>query len=484
MENSRLEQPVIKRYHETVSALTSVSGGTTTLDLSAGNVFQLVHSADTTIALSNVPATSGVATTITIVRKKDNSSTARTITWPSSFKWSSGASPTLTSTANATDIITAISKDNGTTWYAFAVTAYATPHTSNLFAWGWGDFGQVPDGTTDSRSSPVQIGTLMNWVRTGGMYRSGLAVKTDGTLWAWGLNDSGQLGDGSTNNRSSPVQIAGTTWYIPTSRSSNHALVVKNEGGSTGSLWAWGNNGTGRVGDGSTNNRSSPVQVGTLTTWISASGGQAHAVALRSDNTVWAWGAGSNGRLGQVSNTTNRSSPVQVSGTTWSFVVAGGTHSIALRTDGTLWAWGLNSSGQLGQVSNTTSRSSPVQVGTLATWSFAAGAHSATAAIKTDGTLWTWGNNNTGQLGQGSITNRSSPVQVGTLANWSQVYGGYAHFAASKIDGTLWAWGSGDNGRLGQVSDIDARSSPVQVGTLATWGSFSAMGDGVMGLLL
>src|SRR3989338_337739 len=342
-----------------------------------------------------------------------------------------------------------------------------------LWSLGSHQNGQLGLGDYVSRSSPVQVGASITWasVSAAGSNVSH-ATKTDGTLWGWGGNSVGQLGLGDTANRSSPVQV-GTlaTWGIVES-GTNTSFAIK----TNGTLWAWGKDGYGYLGLGtSALDKSSPVQVGTLATWSQVSSSGNFFSAIKTDGTLWSWGRNASGRLGlgdQGAVYNARSSPTQIGTlTTWSRVTLGGAHSVAVKTDGTLWSWGYNSTGQLG-FGDTIRRSSPVQVGTLATWSaVGAGESYRTFAIKTDGTLWAWGDNasnNYGTLGLGDIVNRSSPVQVGTLATWSLL--GVASGAAFsvKIDRTLWGWGSNNNGRLG-LGDVVFRSSPVQVGTLASW---------------
>ena len=154
--------------------------------------------------------------------------------------------------------------------------------------------------------------------------------------------------------------------------------------------------------------------------------------------------------------------------TNWKRVACGIFHTAAVKTDGTLWSWGKNKYGGLG-LGDTTHRSSPVQVGTLTDWRLVTSGYYHIAAIKNDGTLWSWGRNNSGQLGLGDTANRSSPVQVGTLTNWKLVASGAYHVAAVKTDGTLWLWGYNNyHGGLG-LGDTTNRSSPVQVGTLTNW---------------
>jgi alpha-tubulin suppressor-like RCC1 family protein len=144
-------------------------------------------------------------------------------------------------------------------------------------------------------------------------------------------------------------------------------------------------------------------------------------MAIKNDGTLWAWGSNNDGRLG-LNNTTSNSSPVQVGSlNNWAHVMPGsGSFSLAIKTDGTLWSWGLNGSGQLG-LGDTTNRSSPVQVGSLTDWAYAGVTSAGSFALKTDGTIWAWGTNSSGQLGLGDTTNRSSPVQIGSINTWLDI---------------------------------------------------------------
>jgi len=198
--------------------------------------------------------------------------------------------------------------------------------------------------------------------------------------------------------------------------------------------------------------------------------GATHAEAIKTDGTLWTWGGnGYYGGLG-LNNTTNRSSPTQVGSlSNWKLVSAGKYYSAAIKTDGTLWSWGYNFLGQLG-LNDTVHRSSPTQVGALTNWKLVASGYYQMTAIKTDGTLWTWGYNFYGELGINDTTNRSSPVQVGSLTNWKLVASGsgYHQMTAIKTDGTLWTWGYNFFGQLGLNNTVH-RSSPVQVGALTNW---------------
>lgn len=207
-------------------------------------------------------------------------------------------------------------------------------------------------------------------------------------------------------------------------------------------VYMWGTGSAGVLGQGNTINCSSPVQVGSLTNWATLSVGWSNALAIKSDGTLWAWGNNSYGQLGQ-NNTIYRSSPVQVgAGTDWAKAYTLCGMAAAIKTGGTLWTWGTNYAAQLG-LGDTINRSSPVQVGSDTNWAKVAIASSITTsrhtiAIKSDGTLWAWGNNYTGQLGTNNRIQRSSPVQVGSDTDWASVGGVRGTTLAIKTTGTLW----------------------------------------------
>jgi alpha-tubulin suppressor-like RCC1 family protein len=345
-----------------------------------------------------------------------------------------------------------------------------------LLAWGFNYSGQLGDNSTiTSRSSPVSvIGGFTDWCQVSNSSQHTAAVRTNGTLWAWGYNNVGQLGDNTIINKSSPVSVVGgfTDWCQVSANRCHTAAVRTN-----GTLWAWGCNGSGRLGDNTATSRSSPVLVvGGFTDWCQVAAGGCHTAALRTNGTLWAWGVGFSGRLGD-GTITSRSSPVSVIGgfTDWCQVSAGERHTAAVRTNGTLWAWGENGNGQAGD-GTTTCKTSPVSViGGFTDWCQVSAADFHTAALRTNGTLWTWGFNIHGRLGDGTITARSSPVSViGGFTNWCQVAAGTAHTAAVRTNGTLWAWGYNLNGRLGDNTATD-RSSPVSViGGFTDWCQVSA----------
>jgi alpha-tubulin suppressor-like RCC1 family protein len=340
---------------------------------------------------------------------------------------------------------------------------------NRLWTDGQNGAGQQGSGNTTNRTSPgTTVGGGVNWKQVSGSDNAGTAgIKTDGTLWTWGFNNTGQLGDGTITNRSSPGTTAGggTDWK-QVSCGYRSTIAIKNDG----SLWTWGHNSTGQLGTGNTTSRSSPgTTAGGGTNWKQVSiGALANAFGIKTDGTLWSWGRDSYGQLAAGTSGASRSSPVTVvnGGTNWKQVAAGQGSVHAIKTDGTLWGCGYNSFGQIGD-NTTTNRSSFVSVsGGGTNWKQVHSGFRLAMAVKTDGTLWTWGNNNNGQLGDGTKTGRSSPgTTAGGGTDWKSVpfYSGdnYTIGAGIKTDGTLWTWGGPYGLGTGQ-SEIDAnrRSSP------------------------
>ena len=353
--------------------------------------------------------------------------------------------------------------------------------------WTWGDNGYNRLGInvlSDIRSTPVTTfagGTNWRSISTGRDFAG--AIKTDGTLWMWGCNHpvfgvtGGQLGINNYNtNRSTPVTtFAGGTNWKQVACGYRHTAAIKTDG----TLWAWGYNYNGALGNRTLTNTVTPVTTfagGTNWKQVSCNGNSTslYTAAIKTDGTLWTWGAGgSNGRLG-INATGNRSTPVTTfaGGTNWKQVSVGGQHMAAIKTDGTLWTWGRNSYGSLGNNLSTNAFAdfdSPTPITTFAggtNWKQVSAGGQHTAAIKTDGTLWVWGYNggslNRGQLGTNDQNTRETPVTTFSGGNnWKQVACGYRNTAAIKTDGTLWTWGGiGATGVLGNAQTTD-RCTPV-----------------------
>ena len=289
------------------------------------------------------------------------------------------------------------------------------------------------------------------------------------TLWTWGRNTYGQLGTNSTVTMSctAVTTFAGGTNWKQVSGGRDSAAAIKNDG----TLWTWGGNDVigsrGQLGVNDATSRTTPVTTfAGGTDWKQVSMGGNHAAAVKTDGTLWLWGDGNRGSLGINALGTPRCTPVTTfaGGTNWKQVNCGRFgHTAAIKTDGTLWTWGPNTYGQLGN-GTTSDRCTPVQTSAGGTnWKQVSCGGYFTAAVKTDGTLWCWGRNNTGQIGNNGPTTSTYQDPVQTSAggtNWKQVSCGDSHIAAIKTDGTLWIWGSNSNGAIG-VNDTNNRCTPV-----------------------
>jgi alpha-tubulin suppressor-like RCC1 family protein len=358
------------------------------------------------------------------------------------------------------------------------------PQVNQLYGWGRNDFGQVGDGTAIYRSSPtLSIVRQGGWRKLGTARCVGAAIKNDGTLWVWGRNLQGQLGTGDTTAKASPTTTigGGTTWCTVADGSSVSSAMAAIK--TDGTIWTWGYNGVGTLGDGTTTNRSSPGTIaGGGTNWCSAVLSCNTVGALKTDGTLWTWGCGGGGILGN-STTTNRSSPGTTAGggTTWCQIGQESLIFSAIKTDGTLWTWGSSFNGELGDNGTMVSRSSPgTTAGGGTIWCFSAGK----MGIKTDGTLWTWGGNGLGQLGDGTTVNRSSPViTAGGGTTWRSGSSSTSNAAGIKTDGTLWTWGYNKYGLLATGNCVTRSSPGTTIGGGTTWFCIS-LGSGEHALAL
>jgi alpha-tubulin suppressor-like RCC1 family protein len=316
-------------------------------------------------------------------------------------------------------------------------THFAIRQDNTLWGWGSNQYGDLGlGGAASNKSSPTQIGSdTWTTIVNGGVYEGGanipshaVGIKTNGTLWGWGsIGIFGSYGLGLETGATIPTSIASGTW-------SNISLAKHNSAGgflavkSDGTLWSCGYNGFGGVGNNSTVNQGPLIQIGNGTTWMSVDRNYSCSHAIKSDGTLWGWG--------QLPSGVSTSSPVQIGAlTNWSKITSSATYSpsfFAIKTDGTLWAWGRNGNGQLG-TGNNTSYTSPVQIGTDNIWSkIVSGGHrpqgglnfeSYTLGLKTDGTIWGWGNGSYGVLGLTSAY-RNSPTQIGSSTSWKDISSG------------------------------------------------------------
>ncbi|WP_327324223.1 CAP domain-containing protein [Streptomyces sp. NBC_01210] len=322
--------------------------------------------------------------------------------------------------------------------------------------WAWGDnaFGQVGDGTENIRLAPVRPQGLGGVIGIAGGGWHSLALKYDGSVWAWGRNNAGQLGDGTPYYSDTRVLVDGASGVMGISAGLEHSLALKRDG----SVWAWGENRDGQLGDGTRTARNAPVIAQDVGGVIGIAAGAGHSLALKRDGSVWAWGDNWAGQLGD-GTTTRRLTRVMVGGVADVIGIAAGVYySLALKRDGTVWAWGINHYGELGIGSTDPlpSHFQPVPVAIEGAVAAIAAGMNHSLALMRDGTVWAWGLNSAGQLGDGTTTERHVPVKVqGVTGVVAIAAAGTGHSLALKRDGTVWAWGSNNWGQLGDGTQTD-----------------------------
>jgi len=325
-------------------------------------------------------------------------------------------------------------------------------------AWGDNFSGQLGDGTYSRVNSlPVTVSGLTDVVSLAGGYAHSLALKADGTVRSWGANQSGQLGNSTVPYFSNtPVSVTGLTGVVGIASGTNHSLALRSDG----TVCSWGANSVGQLGNGTTTNSNTPVTVSGLTDVVSIAGGDAHSLALRADGTVRSWGSNDAGQLGN-GTAPDSNMPVTVSGLTDVVGLAGGSrHSLALKSDGTVRSWGSNDSGQLGNGTFNYSSNTPVLVTGLTGVVGVASGSNHSLALKSDGTVRSWGSNQDGQLGDGGTTDTRTPVTVLGLTDAVGLAGGSRHSLALKSDGTMRSWGYNIAGQLGDGTTTYS-STPV-----------------------
>ena len=357
--------------------------------------------------------------------------------------------------------------------FALPHATAAAPAAGNAWAWGLNSDGELGNGTITRYSglaTPGQVLNLHDVRAVAGGDQHSLALKSDGTVWAWGNNGWGQLGNGKYGGSNTPVQVPGLSNVTAIAAGSLHNLALKSDG----TVWGWGFDYFGQVGNGTSGaNVLSPAQVRGPSGMTAVAAGGYSSLALKSDRTVWAWGYNGQGELGNgTSDERAHSTPSKVRNLNTAVAIGAGVeHGLAVLANGGLSAWGDNQSGELGAATATTCggytspcSTVPVRVASLSGVTAVAGGHGYTLAVKSDGTAWGWGNNGYGELGDGKpqlYGSVKSPVRA-TVTGVAAIAAGASHSLWLRSDGTLWAAGSNYYGQIGDGTFTDA-PAPVQL---------------------
>ncbi len=359
-------------------------------------------------------------------------------------------------TTPATGVVVITVQPSAASVSAGGQTSCETRSDGTAWCWGRNNFGQLGDGTTTTRSSPVRVGTATDWVSVTTSGSSACATREDGSLWCWGLNNFGQLGIGRTAPKVRPVRVGDVRSWTSVSNGWFHTCATR----SNGTLWCWGLNNRGQVGDGTTTLRGHPTQVGTARTWASVTAGGFHTCATRTDGTAWCWGQNVFGQLGNT-DVDPRTSPVRV-GTldTWVQLNASWAHTCGVTSDGAGRCWGLNNRGQLGDGSRALRRT-PVLVSGDRIWTSISTGDATTCGLDNVGGAYCWGSGRYGQVGDGQRQDRLVPALVASSHPWLLVDAGWFHACGGLDSGVTTCWGNNEMGQLGDGGHAD-RSAPEE----------------------
>lgn len=358
-------------------------------------------------------------------------------------------------------------RDGKTITVRYRKPAFCSRTGSRVYAWGEGDHGRLGRRARSDRARPRRVADLRGVRQVLGGMRTSYARCRNGTVWAWGFNQNGELGNGRRGDRSFPVQVRRLRNITQIASRDNGGLALRADG----TVWAWGHGAYGQLGNGEPYGYATvarrPVPVDGLSSVKEIAAAGYTSYALLEDGTVWAWGHGGVGQLGQGSGGPTMSNvPVRVTGLgSVAHIAAGHGTAYALRTDGSLWAWGDGGQGQLGN-GTTAHGFVPVRVSfpALTTIRNIGAGYATGFAIDTTGTLWSWGSRREGGLGDGTVDNNwvATPQHVPGLTSVHKVtgygYGGYAELG----DDTVWAWGGNDAGQLGIGTRTDT-GTPTRI---------------------
>jgi alpha-tubulin suppressor-like RCC1 family protein len=346
---------------------------------------------------------------------------------------------------------------------------------TTTWSWGTNDRGQLADGTTTPRATPGPIADarIRAVAVDGGVYHT-CALLVSREIWCAGGNFEGQLGDGTTTDRPRGVIVAPGKKWTSFSAGYSHVCAIDDDR----RTWCWGSNFTGELGDGTTTNRSTPAPVAGPADWTMVSAGVGYTCGIHASGTMSCWGRDDYGQIGDgLPDRDNHLTPTAVArGDNWRSVNAGYNHACGTRDTGALWCWGDNGSGQSGEP-RLWKRSVPTRVGDRSDWLEVSAGGGHTCALRTDRSLWCWGANHSGQLGNGTFSNgdvaNPVPAEVVTGGTWRTVSSGGYHSCAIRTDGTLWCWGANQDGAVGDGTGVD-RARPTRIGDADDWHAVTA----------
>jgi alpha-tubulin suppressor-like RCC1 family protein len=369
-------------------------------------------------------------------------------------------------------LATPVAVTGGFTWKSISAkysTACAIRSNDAAYCWGYGSYGTRGDGSTSQAAgNPVAVLGGHTWKKLESGYLHSCGVKSDDTLWCWGYNGFGQLGNNNTTQQTSPVSLTSGGAWKSVSTGRDYTCALKTSGGA---LYCWGTNTSGQIAAGpDIGNRDAPDTITGNATWTDITTAFRQSCGIKSDGSAWCWGYDQQEQLGNGAANNNQPSPVAVTGgSVWKKISLGNMHGCGIKSDDTLWCWGENSSGELGIGATGAPQADPVAVSGGGTWKHVTAGVGATCGIKSDDTAWCWGSDTSGKLGNGAAGNANAPALVTGGSTWKAISMGFYNSCGIKSDDTLWCWGNDGSGQLGNGATATDQPDPVAVTGGATW---------------
>ncbi len=394
--------------------------------------------------------------------------------WGSNTSLQLGHSPTNN---RRPSLLSKTNADESIVTEQWSATASGNSHTcaihntdQSLWCWGGNGNGQIGQGTISALiAEPTELAAGSQWLSIAANGNHSCAIRSDSSLWCWGGNDAGQVGNGSNENVTTPTLINSATDWRIIDLGTDHSCGIKNDN----TLWCWGDNSESQLGDGTTAPSNIPKQIGAASNWDKISLGKAFSCGINTNSELYCWGNNSVNQLGYDSTTPVISQPQQVgTDTDWANISSGENHSCAIKNDKTLWCWGRSNFGQAAQLAEADTKT-PTQETSASSWLSVAAAGNHSCAVKEDSSLWCWGLNSQGQLGNNTNILKTVPTPVVGDSSWTELSLGVDHSCAIRDDGSLWCWGDNSEAQLGDGGSVANNTIPKQVGSATTWSSIS-----------
>jgi alpha-tubulin suppressor-like RCC1 family protein len=335
-----------------------------------------------------------------------------------------------------------------------------------LYCWGGDSSGEVGDGADDTPdTTPHRIGTFEDWANVSAGYSHTCGVRKNGKLYCWGGNFYGQVGDGGTGPGSdviAPKRIGTFLDWANVSAGYSHTCGVRRNG----KLYCWGDDGSGQVGDGGSSGATTPRRIGAFEDWATVAAGNFHACGVRKNGKLYCWGGDNIGQVGDGGENSDAIPEPERIGTfeDWATVDAGSSHTCGVRSNGKLYCWGYDGYGQIGDGGGT-GATTPRRIGTFEDWAQTKTGTDHSCGVRENGKLYCWGRDIKGQVGDGGTNSDiDAPKRIGSFEDWATADAGDGHTCGIRHDGKLYCWGDDASGQVGDGGEnTPVNSTPIRI---------------------